>query len=177
MTHPLKTRIATWWLLRRTPELNPQVLGSQGRTPQTWLVLLPGDKGVARVARHFIRQSGWSERPHVHFISNPEGVEHYSFLASRLSTWKEADLNWWGVLPKEVVQELVPENVEAIINLDPHSPPEWMYLVHHHSAWLKIGFDFPGARHLYNVVLSTRNRTFVERGYLTINQLLKSSMA
>ncbi|NOZ73965.1 MAG: hypothetical protein GXO90_01100 [FCB group bacterium] len=172
MAIPLKTRLGIWWLLRNRAAPQTQILGVQGQTPEKVLILLSADEDVARVARHFIRRTSWVGNPGIHFLSESGGEEYYSFLKAQLSSWKESDLSRWGLLKPEIVSQILHQPFDAVINLDPRPSPVWVDLIRHSTAWLKIGFDFPGSSRLYNVMLSVKNGAYVERGYQTIRQLV-----
>lgn len=175
MALPWKTRLEIRWLLRKQFNRQTQILGTAGQIPEKVLILLPADEDIARVARHFIRRTTWVGNPGYRFLSQPGGDEFYSFLKTQRSSWTESDLTRWGTLNREVVSQVVPRSVDAVINLDPRPSPVWVDIIRRSPAWLKIGFNFPGAARLYNVLLAVQNGSYVERGYQIIKQLLAAA--
>lgn len=172
MVDSIKTRIAVRWILRHPAKSESLKLAGSGRVPKSLLVLLPAEEEVARIARHFIRHSGWEKADFIRFICEPEGLQHYSFLGHRLSSWQAADRTRWGILKKESLGQLLPGNSEAVVNLDPDPSAVWVQIVQSQSTGLKIGFDFQGARRLYTVILTAKKGKFVERDYHIIGQLV-----
>ena len=179
MRLPLKTKIAFWWWKKfqfKEPVNRVQKLTEKSDGLDSLLFVLPQDRIHLSIALHFMKTliasgSFESVKRIIGFAKNKAELD--GDIKKKTLIIEDHDINKFGLLNDEALQNLTKGRFAGVINLDPEENPISIQIASSYNSKLRIGFNTDNIKDIYNISIENgHGNNYVERGYKYIAKVL-----
>ena len=105
-------------------------------------------------------------------LAKKSRISYGTLVKEPLIVYSSAELNYWGLPKRKLLNRCSGLNINAAIDLNPDFHPIAITLRQAARAEVKIGYYSRRGERYYNILIDRKNTDFLERGNRYIIQLL-----
>ena len=111
---------------------------------------------------------------YIKYIVHRDGIDHYQQIPnSNVITYSEKDLNWFGALKFEKINQKIGDRAyDALVDLNQSIDQPLSLIATRLDIPIKVGFSSPISDSLYTMVIDSSDNKFLENNYILIEKIL-----
>ena len=177
MKIPIRIKILLLWykiFYSSSKDISLIKISSSGKGVNNILFFLPSEKNLAQVVSHFIKRDRDKSSMYIKYIVHRDGIDHYQQIPnSNLITYSEKDLNWFGALKFEKINQKIGDRAyDALVDLNQSIDQPLSLIATRLDIPIKVGFSSPISDSLYTLVIDSSDNKFLENNYILIEKML-----
>tara|TARA_Y100000590_G_scaffold266417_1_gene299234 strand:+ start:1290 stop:1829 length:540 start_codon:yes stop_codon:yes gene_type:complete len=167
--------LLVWYKITRSYIKTPLIkIAEGGKGADNVLFFLPSDNVNAQITAYFVNQDLINKKKTIYYFVHETGLKYYpSKLRNSFITYKDEDLNWWGlIINHSVLNKVKSINCDVLVDLNQKQKPAEKFLIMDLPTKLKIGFHSFLSDELYNLTIKRDKSSFLEKQYSMIERIL-----
>ncbi len=173
----LRMRFLFWWHLDFNYKIpNDEIfkIHKSGKGIKKLLFFLPPEKKNAQLASYFIKKSEKDNNVERNYFIHEKALEYYSEdILSDSTIYNDDDLNSFGILKTtSIINQINKKKYEALVDLNQNYNRLISLICLKLNIPIRVGFKSPLADNLYTLIVESSEKSFLEKNYKMIENLL-----
>lgn len=172
-----RMRFLFWWYLDFNYKIpNDEIfkIHKSGEGIKKLLFFLPLEKKNAQLASYFIKKSEKENNIERNYFIHEKALGYYSenILGDSI-IYNDDDLNFFGILKTtSIINQINKKNYDALVDLNQNYNRLISLICLKLDIPIRIGFKSPLADNLYTLIVESSKKSFLEKNYKMIENLL-----
>lgn len=172
-----RMRFLFWWYLDFKYKIsNDEIfkIHKFGKGINKLLFFLPPEQKNAQVASYFIKKSGGKNNIERNYLIHEEALKYYNEnILSYSIIYNDDDLNFFGILKTtSIINQINKKKYDALVDLNQNYNRLISLICLKLDIPIRVGFKSPLADNLYTLIVESSEKSFLEKNYKMIENLL-----